>query len=48
MKETKVEGSDERHMTVEQGYQAMFLFLDDYFQRTGADEIGGLLGVEPR
>jgi len=31
-------------ITVEQGYRAMLLFLDEYFQLTRADEIGALLG----
>lgn len=31
-------------MTPEQAYQAMFLFLERYYEATGADDIGVLLG----
>jgi hypothetical protein len=31
-------------MTSDQAYAAMFFFLEDFYQRTHSDEIGGLLG----
>lgn len=31
-------------MTQDEAYRAMLLFLEDYYQRTGADDIGALLG----
>ena len=27
-----------------EAFLAMFAFLDDYYQRTGSDDVGGLLG----
>lgn len=31
-------------LTVEQAYAAMVLFLEQYFERGGADDVGALLG----
>ena len=31
-------------LTTEQVYTAMFSFLDDYYNRTKSDDVGGLLG----
>lgn len=31
-------------LSVEQAFEAMFLFLKDYFERTRSDDIGSLLG----
>ncbi|WP_423197585.1 MULTISPECIES: hypothetical protein [unclassified Cupriavidus] len=33
----------EKRLTVEQAYRAMFYFLEQEYERTKADEIGGLL-----
>lgn len=33
-----------KSLTVEQAYRAMFYFLEKEYERTKADEIGGLLG----
>lgn len=32
------------HLTARQAYAAMFGFLEVYYERTGSDEIGALLG----
>lgn len=34
---------NEQKLTIEQAYRAMFYFLDQEYERTKADEIGGLL-----
>lgn len=34
----------EQKLTVEQAYRSMFYFLEQEYDRTKADEIGGLLG----
>lgn len=34
-------------LSKEQAYQAMYFFLESYYQLTGSDEIGGLLGGMP-
>ncbi|WP_082928483.1 hypothetical protein [Cupriavidus gilardii] len=34
---------DQKKLSVEQAYRAMFYFLEKEYERTGADEIGGLL-----
>ena len=31
-------------LTEEQAYLAMYAFLEEYYELTGSDEIGGLLG----
>lgn len=31
-------------LTMQEAYNAMFIFLEDYYFRTNADELGGLLG----
>jgi len=31
-------------MTVRQGFEAMLLFLEGIYQRTGSDDLGALLG----
>lgn len=35
---------DEAQVSVRQAYQAMFHFLDNYYQMTQSDEIRGMLG----
>ncbi|MCP3703209.1 MAG: hypothetical protein GY954_09815 [Alteromonas sp.] len=35
---------NEYHLTEKQAFLAMYAFLDDYYQQTGSDDIGGLLG----
>ena len=34
----------EDKLTSEQAYLSMYFFLEEYFQRTNSDDIGGLLG----
>lgn len=34
----------EQKLTIEQAYRSMFYFLEQEYERTKADEIGGLLG----
>ena len=31
-------------LSVESAYKTMFVFLENYYQLTGSDEIGGMLG----
>lgn len=38
-----MEMMQERILNIEQAYRAMFYFLEREYERTGADEIGGLL-----
>ncbi|WP_198529696.1 hypothetical protein [Achromobacter sp. DH1f] len=38
-----MEMMQERMLNSEQAYRAMFYFLEREYERTGADEIGGLL-----
>ena len=33
-----------KNLTTKQAYAAMFLFLSNFYLRTNADDIGGLLG----
>lgn len=33
----------EQKLTIEQAYRAMFYFLEEEYERTKADELGGLL-----
>ena len=34
----------ERKLTIREAYQAMYTFLEQYYQLTHADEIGAMLG----
>lgn len=38
-----MEMMNEQKLTIEQSYRAMFYFLEQEYERTKADEIGGLL-----
>ncbi|MGE5397585.1 MAG: hypothetical protein ACM3MK_08670 [Chitinophagales bacterium] len=31
-------------LTLEQAYRAMVVFLEGFYERTGSDDVGGLLG----
>ena len=33
-----------KHLTHQEAYEAMFAFLEAYYDRSKSDEIGGLLG----
>lgn len=31
-------------LTIEEAFKSMVLFLEGYYERTGSDDVGGLLG----